>query len=321
MTFLLTKIFLKSSIQKMDEQYGMSSNRGKKTKLLLYAFLALYIIAIIYVFSYNIIDSFRAINQETTFIGMILMAVLVMTAVQAIFSSINILYFTKDTDSLLPLPIKPYQIIWARTNVLILAEYVVTILIGIVPLVIYGIMLNCSAMYYISSILVTLILPILPIILISLLVMLIMSFSKITKNRNRFQLITTLLVLALVIAFSFGITQLDSTEMTEEQMIQMITQANSMVDIIKGYFPTLEFGINAITSTSAITTIIEFAKLIGITIIAFAVYIILAQKLYFKGLIGNLYGGSKEKEIQFRDKNKKNNFRKDLCSQRDLKCY
>lgn len=305
MTFLLTKIFLKSSIQKMNEQYGVSSNKVKKLKIMLYAFLALYIIGIIYIFSYNIIDGLREINQETTFIGLILLIVLGFTAVQTIFSSINILYFTKDTDSLLPLPIKPYQIIWARTNVLILVEYFIDIIIGLIPLIIYGIMLNCGTMYYVSAVLAVLLLPILPIILISLIVMVVMSFSKITKNKNRFQLIATLLVLALVIAFSFGITQLDSTEMTDEQMIQMITQANSMVNMIKGYFPTLEFGINAVTSTSVITTVIEFAKLIGITVIAFAIYILLAQKLYFKGLIGNLYGGSKKKSFNSEIKSKR----------------
>lgn len=297
MTFLLTKIFLKSSIQKMDDQYGEMNKKTKKVRFILFAFLALYIIAIIYMFSYNIIDGLKSINQETTFIGLILLLVLGFTAIQTVFSSINLLYFSKDTDSLLPLPIKPYQIIWARTNVLILAEYLVNIIIGLIPLAIYGIMLNCGPMYYISAILAVLILPILPIILISLLVMIIMAFSRIIKNKNKFQLVATLIVLALVIAFSVGITKFDSAEMTDEQMLQMITQANSMVNLIKGYFPTLEFSINAVTTTSAITMLIEFAKLIGITIVAFAVYILLAQKLYFKGLIGSLYSGAKKKSF------------------------
>ena len=297
MTFLLTKIFLKSSIQKMDDQYGEMNKKTKKVRFILFAFLALYIIAIIYMFSYNIIDGLKSINQETTFIGLILLLVLGFTAIQTVFSSINLLYFSKDTDSLLPLPIKPYQIIWARTNVLILAEYLVNIIIGLIPLAIYGIMLNCGPMYYISAILAVLILPILPIILISLLVMIIMAFSRIIKNKNKFQLVATLIVLALVIAFSVGITKFDSAEMTDEQMLQMITQANSMVNLIKGYFPTLEFSINAVTTTSAITMLIEFAKLIGITIVAFAVYILLAQKLYFKGLVGSLYSGAKKKSF------------------------
>ena len=305
MTFLLTKIFLKSSMQKMNEQYGASDKKSRKLQIMLYVFAALYIIGIIYIFSYNIIDGLRSINQETTFIGLILLLVLGMTVVQTIFSSINLLYFTKDTDSLLPLPIKPYQIIWARTNVLILVEYLINIIIGIVPLVIYGIMLNCNAMYYVSAVLAVLLLPILPIILISLIVMVVMSFSKITKNKNKFQLVATFLVLVLVIAFSFGITKLDSTEMTDEQMLQMITQANSMVDMIKRYFPTLEYSINAVTSTSIITTVIEFAKLIGITVIAFAIYILLAQKIYFIGLIGNLYGGSKKKSFNSEIKTKR----------------
>ena len=33
MTFLLTKIFLKSSMQKMNEQYGASDNKSRKWKI------------------------------------------------------------------------------------------------------------------------------------------------------------------------------------------------------------------------------------------------------------------------------------------------
>ena len=294
MTFLLTKIFLKSSLQKMGDQYDLSNKKGLKTKLTLYGILILYLLAVVGLVSYGLIDNLKSINQETTFIGIVLVLVTGVTLIQTIFSSINLLYFTKDTEAILPLPLKPYQIILARTNVIILVGYFVNIIIGLIPLVIYGIMLNCGVWYYVSVILALLILPILPIILVSLLVMVIMSFAKITKNRNRFQLFATILVIALVIAFSVFITKIEGETITDEQMAQMLSQANSMVDIIKGYFPTLQYAIDAVLSSSIVSGLIEFLKLIGFTAIAYVLYVLLAQKLYFKGLIGNLYSGSKK---------------------------
>ena len=289
----------------MNDKYDFNNKKGSITKVLLYGLLFLYIIAIIGFLCYQLIGSLKSVNQETTFIGLILLMVLGVTVVQTLFSSINLLYFTKDTDSILPLPLKPYQIILARTNVIILVGYVIDFIIGLIPLIIYGIMLNCGIMYYISIILSLILLPILPIILISLLVMIIMSFAKITKNRNRFQLIATLLVIVLTIALSIGVSNLEESSITDEQMAEMMMQANGMVNMIKGYFPTLAFSIDAITSSSITETIVEFAKIIGVTAVSFIIYVLLAQKLYFKGLIGNLYGGSETKNKRVNIENKK----------------
>lgn len=296
MTFLLTKIFLKSSLQKMSDQYDLSNKKGLKTKIGIYAFLILYLLGVVGLFSYSLIDNLKTINQETTFVGLVLLLVLGVTVIQTVFSSINILYFTKDTEAILPLPLKPYQIILARTNVIIILSYIFNLIIGLFPLIIYGIIIKCNAWYYISSILALIILPVLPIILISLLVMIIMSFSKITKNKNRFQLIATLLVIALIIAFSVCITKIEQETMSDEQVLQMITQANSMVDLIKAYIPTLQYAINGILSNSIIYSLIEFFKLVGFTVISYIIYTVLAQKLYFKGLVGSLYSGIKKKK-------------------------
>ena len=306
MTFLLTKIFLKTSIQKFNDKNNPNANKKSKLQLALYLFLFAYLAGIIIFFSTQIIDSLREVNQETTFIGLIFLAVLLTSAMQAIFSGINLLYFSKDTDAVLTLPLKPYQIILARTNVLILAEYLTNLFVGILPLIIYGVNLNCGPMYYITAILGVLLLPILPIILVSLLMMVIMSFSKITKNRNKFQMAATFIVLILVILLSLGITKLEDSNMTDEQM----QQADGMVNNIKGYFPTLDFAINAVTTSNIFSVILEFAKIIGITVIGIIVYVLLAQKLYFKGLIGSLYGGNSRKTGKVKISEKKSSIGK-----------
>ena len=284
----LTKIFLKNSFSNMDARMGISTK--SKSKILIYGILFLYFAGLITFLGYNLLDGLIAIHQETIFVGMILFMIFGLAIIQTIFSSINILYFTKDSEYLLPLPLKPYQIILARTNVMLIAEYVIIFLIGFIPLVMYGILTGAGIVYYLTMILAVILVPILPVLLISMLVMFIMSFAKLTKNRNRFQLFATLLVLAIIIALSISTSGMKQ-DLTNEEMAQMVVQANGMIELVKGYVPTVDYLMEALTTNSLFTAIVEVLKTLGITIIGFIVYMLIAQKIYFKGLVGNLFGG------------------------------
>ena len=293
----LTKIFLKNSFSNMDARMGISTK--SKSKIIVYGLLFLYFAGLITFLGYNLLDGLIAIHQETIFVGMILFMIFGLAIIQTIFLSINILYFTKDSEYLLPLPLKPYQIILARTNVMLIAEYVIIFLIGFIPLVMYGILTGAGIVYYITMILAVVLIPILPVLLISMLIMFIMSFARLTKNRNRFQLFATLLVLAIIIAISISTSGMKQ-DLTNEEMAQMVVQANGMIELVKGYVPTVDYLMEALTTNSLFTAIVEVLKTLGITIIGFIVYMLIAQKIYFKGLVGNLFGGgasSSNKEI------------------------
>ncbi len=288
----LTKIFLKTSFSSMNAKMGVSTKfRGK---FVLYGLLFVYFAGLIIFLSYNLLEGLIAINQEAIFIAMVLFMIFGFAIFQSIFSSINILYFTKDTEYILPLPLKPYQIILARTIVMLIAEYALIFLVGLIPLTTYGILTGVGIAFYIKMILAVILIPILPVLLINIIVMIIMSFAKLTKNRNRFQLIASLLVLVIIIALSVSMNGIKG-DVSNEEMAQMIVQANGMLEMVKGYFPTVDFLINALTTNLVNVAIFEFLKTILITIVAFAVYMLIAQKIYFKGLVGNLFGGGYRK--------------------------
>ena len=291
----LTKIFLKNSFSNMDAKMGVSEK--SKAKYLLYGLLFLYLAGLIVFLCYNLLDGLIQIQQEKVFIGMILFAILGVTTIQTIFSSINILYFTKDNEYLLPLPLKPYQIILARTNVMIIAEYAIIALVGLIPFIVYGIQTGANIVFYIKALLAVILMPILPILIISTIVIIIMSFAKFTKNKNKFQLIASLILLGVIIAVSIS-TSSSNGEMTNEEMAQMVVQANGMVELVKGYFPTLDYLMESLTTSSVFTAIVQIVKTIVLTIIGFGIYMLIAQKIYFKGLVGNLFGGGATKKIK-----------------------
>ena len=290
--FSLTKVILKNSFQNMETAKSANENKNKKSTgmIILYIFVFLYLAGIIGVLSNGLIKELMAIKQEQMFLGLILLVIAGFVLIQSIFSAINILYYSKDNEYILPLPIKPSQIVAAKTNVLLITEYFIVAIIGLIPLTIYGLLTSASILYYISMLIVLVTFPIIPTLISSLLVLIVMSFAKFTKNRNRFQLIATLFLIAIIFVVSFSTS---NTETTPEQMAQMVVKANGMVEMIRGVFPTLGMAIDGLINVNVINQILNLALLIITTAVLYIIYIKIGQKLYLKGAVGNLSSGKK----------------------------
>ena len=230
----------------------MGISTKSKSKIIIYGLLFLYFAGLIIFLGYNLLDGLIAIHQETIFVGMVLFMIFGLATVQT--------------------------------------EYLIIFLVGFIPLVMYGILTGAGIIYYLIMTLAVILLPILPVLLISMLVMFIMSFAKLTKNRNKFQLFAMLLILAIIMAISISTSGMKQ-DLTNEEMAQMVVQANGMIELVKGYIPTVDYLIEALTTNSLFTAIVEVLKTLGITILGFIVYMLIAQKIYFKGLVGNLFGG------------------------------
>ena len=288
----LTKVIFKNSFQNMETAKSTNENKNKKSKgmIILYIFVFLYLAGIIGVFSNGLIKELMAIKQEQMFLGVILLAIAGFVLIQSIFSAINILYYSKDNEYILPLPIKPSQIIAAKTNVLLITEYFIVAIIGLIPLVIYGVLTSANVLYYISMLIVLIAFPIIPVLISSFLVLIIMSFAKFTKNRNRFQLIATILILIVVCVLSFTV---GDSNTTPEELVGMVTKANGLVEILRGAFPTLGMAIDGLTNVNLGNQILNLFLLVFTTVVIYFIYMLVGQNLYLKGAVGNLASGKK----------------------------
>ena len=289
----LTKVLLKNSFQKYSENNKKTSQIGK---VILYGILLVYLMGIFGFLSYGLITTLQQVHQEAMFIGIFLLGLALLTIIQSIISATNVFYFSKDLDYILPLPLKPREILISKLNVILVTEYVMELIFAVAPIIVYGILTSAGAMFYIVSLLVLIIFPIIPILIATFIIMVIMSFSKGVKNKDRFKLIAPLLgiTLALVLSFAFSGT----SEITDEELINAITQANSMVEMISDKLPIIKPAINAIVNSD----FIEFLKLLGITAIIYIAFILIGNKLYFRGAVGNLSSGSKKgKNITTKD--------------------
>ena len=288
----LSKVIFKNSFQNMETAKEVN-NKKSKSMIILYIFAFLYLAGIVGVFSNSLISELLKIHQEKIFLGVILLGIAGFVLIQTIFSAINLLYYSKDNEYILPLPLKPSQIVIAKTNVLLVTEYFIVAILGLIPLSIYGILTHVNILYYIEMVIVLLIFPIIPILISSLLVLIVMSFAKFTKNRNRFQLIATILILVIVFIASFAMGNTDSSP---EELVQMVMKANGMVELVKNAFPTLGMAIESLTNANIGIQLLNIMLLIVTTAIIYALYVLVGQKLYLKGAVGNLSSGKKNKK-------------------------
>lgn len=290
----LTKVFLKNSFQNTGSKKKTNTKAKSIGMIILYALLFLYVAGIMGSLSFGMIQSLLEIHQEQVFLGVFFLAIAFLLIFQAIFSGMNVLYFSKDVEYVLPLPLKPREIVMAKLNTILITEYGTELLFGAIPLILYGILTGAGAIYYLMTIAVLLVFPILPILIALLLIMVVMTFSRFTRNREKFQAISTMLIVAIVMIFSFSMSS--TNQMSDEQLAQSLVQANGMVEQLGGYFITIQPAIKAITNPSILSAIFEFAKILLITIIGYVIFLAIGQKIYLRGAVGSSSSSNRKKK-------------------------
>ena len=272
---LLTKILFKNSMNSPKQ------NKSKKISILKtlgWMLVYGYIIGIIGFFSFEIISTLKAVNQTAVFLNLCLVIMLGFTTMRTLFSSINVLFFSKDIEYLLPFPIKAYKIIIAKMNCMLISEYIMYGIILLPAIIVYGILLNLNILFYIMALLVLIIFPIIPVMLISLIMTIIMKFTNIFKNKDFVQYITVILSLILIFGIEF-LAGADSNITSEELAIKLV-EANGLVEVYTKPFITLKPAMSALMNFNNIDGLLSILSLAGVTCFIYAIVIFVMSRFY-----------------------------------------
>lgn len=120
---LLTKIFTKNSMKSLVENKENTNLKQKRNTILMYLIAFIYLAITVAGFSYSLIESLKEVGQEKVFIGLVFLIIAIIALIQTIFSAMSLMYYSKDNEYILPLPIKPKQIVIAKTNTIMISEY------------------------------------------------------------------------------------------------------------------------------------------------------------------------------------------------------
>ncbi len=292
-TLLLTKILLKSSFNKTSNKKGFGIG-----KLILYIIVYGYIIGIFSYVSYMAISQLMPFNQEMLFVCLCFAGVIGFGIIHTLFTSLNLLFFSKDIENLLPLPINPIKIIMAKFNCLIVTQYFIVLAILVPVLVVYGVLLNCKIIFYLMSFLVSLLIPVVPVLLSSLLIIMVMKFTKIIKNKEAVQYISVFCTIILIILIQIFSSSMGNQEVSDAQLAEMLISQSDIINSSSNVFFTLKPALNAILNYNNIEGLKALAILSVETFLIHFIICNIVSKAYIKTVtkISSL-GSKKGKKI------------------------
>ena len=291
----LTRVLLKNSMGMM------SDGKSKKTlNVILYGVLALCMIPLsftLYMMFNTAMAQLQPLQQEGAVLALGFHISSLVTFLFSIFLIPSIFYFSKDSETLLALPLPPQTILSAKFSVCLVYEYAFTLIVCVPLYIAYANNAAIGIPYILLALAIFITLPIYPLVLSSIITMLLMRFVPFFKNRDRFNMIAGILSIILAFGFSFA---MNSGTIAEDPnaLISMLTQGNnSMISLFSKIFPAIPFAAEALISSDAL----QLVYYILITCAALAVLVILGKWLYFKGAIGFSETKSSRKELSAKD--------------------
>lgn len=281
----LTNVFIKTNFKSIFSSNTNNNKKGRKIlRIILYIFLFVYLIGALSFLSVSILDTLIPMKLEGMFIGYVLTASFFFSLVTSIISSISINYFSDDNLSILPLPLKPMEVLASKVNTLLAYEYIENFILMVAPLVVYGIKTNQSFVYYILVLITLIVFPIIPTVIGTFIIMLIMSLTKGIRNKNIVQTFTMI----ISIAFAMSISFFSSNMSTMENPSIYIVQINMLINSFRKYFFTIGLGMDVLYENKILSLLI----LIVVSILFYVLLVLFGQKLYYRGMLGSLFSSA-----------------------------
>lgn len=269
---------------------------GNRILILIVVASLLPTIWLLYEAGYHGHGMFAPMGQE----GMIVSFIGTMGSMAVLMFSItlmlSIFYMSRDVETLLALPLRPWQIVGAKLAVSWLCEALIMGFVLLPPLVGYGVAANGDVSYWICTVIGVFLLPIAPMIYAGLALMVLMRCLKGIKNKELLNTISMIFLFVVVIVFS---TYLSSMEGMDQAELMALLSAgnNSLLGVVKTLFPHMHLWEMALIHDN----LVAFLGFVAAVIVFVVLFLAAANVLYFDGVVGMNEVGAKRKRMDDKD--------------------
>lgn len=315
---VLTKVLLKSGLGDiLQKSENKKKTAGRGGRIALYALLAVCMMpamGMIFSLAAGGYRMMAAIGQEGMIVELICYAGALATLVFGLALVMSVFYMSRDIYNLLPLPLSPWQIVGAKFSVTLAYEYLTEVVLLGPAFLGYGVASGAGILYWLFAVAALLTIPVLPLIYASVLSMLFMRIFRRVANRDFINVVITVLMLVFVISFSTFSGSMSGY--TQESVMEMLTASdNSLLGVMSGFFPLFIFLEKAIVNADILQMLLYLLCLLAVA----AVFLFLAQKLYFAGVLSISETSSKRRKISvtMREKLTRSNGVLKSCVQRE----
>jgi ABC-2 type transport system permease protein len=270
--------------------YHRVFKQKKDLWIVLAAALALIgIIPTLYWYIRLIVETYGALQplgQEQALLTFGLLAGELLILLFGLYYVVSAFYFSKDLEMLIPLPLRPVEVMVSKFAVILVNEYLTVLAIVAPVLVCFGVLAKAGFAYWMSALVVYLLLPVIPLAIVSLLVVGMMRVVNLSRKKDALIIIGSLILIAATLALQFAARRTADTKSVDQVMYEFITSPDSLLRRVGAGFPPSIWATRALAGGFSGPGLLYLLIFAGTSLALFYGMVVMSEKLFYRGLVG-----------------------------------
>ncbi|GAB6085289.1 putative ABC transporter permease subunit [Alkaliphilus crotonatoxidans] len=245
------------------------------------------------------------LNQPELVITISFLAAQILVLLFGFFYVMSVFYFSQDLDLLVPLPLRPYEVLGSKFVGIMFYEYLTLLPILLPPLWIYGRGTNQGIIYWIKGLLVALASPVLPLVLATLIVVILMRFINLKKRKDLLAVLGGIAVFLFAMGFNLFVgNRLEGMDQAYFQ--RLLSGQMDLIKLVGQRFPPSIWATLGITQDGAMGLgYLALFMLASALLFLFLLWI--SNLIFYRGLLSGQETNRNRKVLTSEEINKKYN--------------
>ncbi len=234
----------------------------------------------------NVYLALKPFGQERALLSFGVLAGQLFVLLFGLYYVISAFYFSRDLELLIPLPLKPVQVMASKFTIILINEYLTVMVIVVPVLAVFGVMAGAGPVYWVSAVLVYLTLPVIPLAIVSILVVAMMRLINISRKKDALILVGSIVLIAASMALQFAAGRAGNKHLDGQAMAAFFGSPDSLLNRVGAKFPPSVWAAKALAGGFSHSGLLNLALFLGVSVALLGAMLVLSEKLFYRGLIG-----------------------------------
>ncbi|MGE5614092.1 MAG: putative ABC transporter permease subunit [Bacillota bacterium] len=233
------------------------------------------------------------INQPEMVLTVSFISAQLLILIFGIFYILGTFFYSRDIETLIPLPLKPYEVIGSKFAVIMVNEYLTSLPLLLPPIIIYGAGTSQGLLYWLKGAVLIVASPVIPLAAAAVIIMVLMRVANLRKHKDLFIVIGSLAAMFLGIGLS---VMMQNVPEDPAEIQRYFTGQAGIINLIGSRFPPAVWATKSL-SESRLAGLGYLLLFIAVSLLLFMLLLWLSNMMFYKAFLAGQEVSRKRKTM------------------------